>query len=426
LVVFIADDHSYLDSSVAGNEDVHTPSMARLAAAGMTCTYVFAASPSCAPSRAAMLTGLAPVRNGSMFNHQPPRPEVKKLPAYLKELGYETVAIGKVAHYEQVQQYGFDRSEHFKFHDDACVSAAVAFLRQRKSDRPLCLMVGTNWPHVPWPEADSSVDEHKLHLPPTHVDTPETRHWRARYYAAIKKMDDDLGAVFDAAYQTLGDNTLFISFSDHGAQWPFGKWNLYDAGMRVPFFAVWPGRIKPMSRSDGILSLMDVLPTLIEAGGGRTPDGLDGKSMLIVLTEAAPSSRDVIFGTHSGDGKMNEYPMRSVRTERFKYIRNLRPEAEYHTHIELGKAVDGRDYWTSWVAKAQTDKHAALLVDRYFRRSAEELYDLEQDPYEQHNLATEAAFAEPLKKLQARLSSAMAANGDAGLETERSAARFRK
>jgi uncharacterized sulfatase len=123
---------------------------------------------------------------------------------------------------------------------------------------------------------------------------------------------------------------------------------------------------------------------------------------------------------------MNEYPMRSIRTDRFKYIRNLRPESEYHTHIDLGKAVDGREYWTSWVAKAQTDKPAALLVDRYYRRPAEELYDLNQDPYEQHNLAGEAAFAEPLKELQSRLSSGMAANGDAGLETERSATRFQK
>src|SRR4051812_34491139 len=100
IVVFIADDHGYLDSSVAGSKQFHTPALERLAADGITLTHAFAASPSCAPSRAAFLTGLMPTRNGAMLNHQPPRADVKKLPAYLHELGYEVVAIGKVAHYK--------------------------------------------------------------------------------------------------------------------------------------------------------------------------------------------------------------------------------------------------------------------------------------------------------------------------------------
>jgi uncharacterized sulfatase len=185
---------------------------------------------------------------------------------------------------------------------------------------------------------------------------------------------------------------------------------------------VWPGKIKPNSRSDEFISLLDVLPTLVEAGGGTAHESKDGQSLLPVLTEAAPSSRDAVFGTHSGDGKMNRYPMRSIRTKRFNYIRNLSPEAEYHTHIDLGKAVDGLDYWTSWLAKTQTDEHAARLVNRYLRRPAEELYDLEADPYEQHNLAADAAFEEQLKELRTRLATRMAGKGDEGLETERTVA----
>jgi uncharacterized sulfatase len=86
--------------------------MLRLADAGISFSHAFAASPSCAPSRAALLTGLMPNRNGAMLNHQPPREDVKKLPAYLHELGYEVVAFGKVAHYKQAKLYGFDYAAH--------------------------------------------------------------------------------------------------------------------------------------------------------------------------------------------------------------------------------------------------------------------------------------------------------------------------
>src|SRR5215813_4594664 len=133
IVVFIADDHGYLDSSVAGSKQFHTPALERLARDGITLTHAFAASPTCAPSRAAFLTGLMPTRNGAMLNHQPPRADVKKLPAYLQELGYEVVAIGKVAHYKQGRDYGFDFTSHDTFHEDECVDAAVNFLKERKS-----------------------------------------------------------------------------------------------------------------------------------------------------------------------------------------------------------------------------------------------------------------------------------------------------
>src|SRR4029079_4827389 len=99
-------------------------------------------------------------------------------------------------------------------------------------------------------------------------DTPATRRWRMRYAAAVERCDHDLGLVYDAAYKYLGSNTLFIQFSDNGAQWPFGKWNLYDAGTRTTLFAVWPNRIKPGSKSDALVGLVDLVPTLVAAAGG--------------------------------------------------------------------------------------------------------------------------------------------------------------
>lgn len=77
IVLFLSDDHGALDTSIAGDPLAPTPHLERIARDGMTLTHVFAASPSCAPSRAALLTGLMPTRNGAMFNHQPPRSDVK-------------------------------------------------------------------------------------------------------------------------------------------------------------------------------------------------------------------------------------------------------------------------------------------------------------------------------------------------------------
>ena len=151
LVVFLTDDLGVLDCQPYGANDVRTPNMQRLASEGLLFRQAFVASPSCAPSRAALLTGLMPARNGAEANHSKPRMEIKKLPAYLQELGYEVAAFGKVSHYNFGQEYGFDHVAGEGFHNHEGIGQAVEYLQSRKKDKPLCLFVGTNWPHVPWP-----------------------------------------------------------------------------------------------------------------------------------------------------------------------------------------------------------------------------------------------------------------------------------
>lgn len=416
VVLVLADDLGVRDCSPYGGADVPTPNMARLAKGGLVFTHAFVASPSCAPSRAALLTGLDPMRNGAMLNHARPHPAAKKWPAYFRELGYEVVAIGKVAHYAQVTEYGFDRATHFKYHEDECVGEAVAWLAGRKSTKPLCLIVGTNWPHVPWPK-ESAVPVGKL--PPTLVDTPETRRARSRYLAAVANADRDLGLVADAAAKHLGGNVLFAFTSDHGSQFPFGKWNCYDAGVRTPLIVSWPGKVKPGTTA-AMVGWVDLLPTLVAACGGKPPKDLSGSSFLGVLTGTADTHRDKVFLTHSGDGKMNRYPIRAVRTADWKYVRNLDPAATHTTHVDKGnEGTDGRAYFDSWVEKAKTDPVAAAVVKRYHTRPADELYDLAADPWELTNLAADPKHAARLKALRADLDAWMSSNGDRGLDAER-------
>ena len=402
IVVFLSDDHTWRDSSVYGSPDIKTPNMKRLADSGMTFNQAFVASPSCAPSRAALLTGLYPARNGAEPNHSRPSAEITKLPEYLQRIGYEVVSFGKVGHYTQTPEYGFDLAKHFGYHEDVAVSKAMEWLKQRESDQPLCLFVGTNWPHVPWPEETGGIDPRTLVVPPNHVDTEISRQWRAKYVAAIGKMDQELGYVFDVAREELGEDLFFLHTSDHGAQWPFGKWNLYDDGIRTPLIVSWPGRVAAGTRSDAMVSWIDVLPTLLEVAGADPVDTLDGRSFLPVLSGQREDHRDYIFTTHSGDGDFNVFPIRSVRSaDGWKYVRNLHPEFLFGSHVTHAQPEKG--YWQSWVDEAAVNAGAKRLVNRYRNRVAEELYHTPSDPYESQNRVGDAGQAERLEALRGKL-----------------------
>jgi len=411
LVIFLSDDHTWRDSSVYGSPDIKTPNMERLAAAGMTFDRAYVASPSCAPSRAALLTGLWPARNGSEANHSRPRADLKNLPVYLQELGYEVVSFGKVGHYRQTPEYGFDLARHFNYHEDIAIPEAVKWLRERKSEKPLCLFVGSNWPHVPWPGDTEGIAPEALVVPPHHIDNVITRDWRARYVAAIRTMDEELGLVYDTAREVLGDGVLFLHTSDHGAQWPFGKWTLYDEGVRTPLLVSWPGRIAAGVRSGAMVSWIDILPTLVEAAGGKAPAEIDGRSFIPVLEQKTTTHRDLIFTTHSGDGNNNVFPMRSViDPDGTKYLRNLRPELRFLTHVTKNAGESG--YWDSWLDSAKDSPEAKERVNAYLQRPAEELYQTRFDPWERDNLAADPHHAERLDKLSASLDDWMSETAD--------------
>ncbi|MBI4625988.1 MAG: sulfatase [Verrucomicrobia bacterium] len=418
IVIFIADDHSQLDSQPYGSTEVRTPNMARLAAEGLTFTHAFVASPACGPSRTALLTGRWPARNGAEPNHRPKRPEVASLPPVLRALGYEVAAIGKVAHNTYAKDHGFDFIEgpNQGFSE---TTAVARFLATRDPSRPLCLFVGTRHPHVPWSD-DRAYDPATVQIPPTHIDTAATREQRASYLTDVTKADTLLGEVRALAREKIPGDTLFIYTADHGAQWPFGKWNLYDAGIRIPLIAVWPGRLKPATTSDALVCWPDLLPTFIELAGGKVPAGLDGRSFAAVLRGTATRHRDRVVATHSGDGDFNVYPIRSVRTRDWKYIRNLHPEFQHHTHISRSSGPSGLLYWKTWLAAAEKDPAAAAIVKRYSERPAEELYDLATDPREQRNLvypepgrgAAEPKHTARLASMRADLDAWMKQQGD--------------
>jgi arylsulfatase A-like enzyme len=172
--------------------------------------------------------------------------------------------------------------------------------------------------------------------------------------------------------------------------------------------------IKPGSTSDAMVQSIDLLPTLIEIASGTVPSEIDGKSYAGVLRGKITAHRERIFTTHTNDGDMNVYPIRSVRARGFKYIRNLHPEWEHTTHIDRAQAKDGGYYWKSWEEAAKTGAAAAAVVKRYHQRPKEELYDLAGDPHEMKNVAADPKYAAILRNLSVELDAWMRDQGDAG------------
>ena len=413
IVVYLSDDHSQFDSSLYGNDNISTPNFEKLAAEGITFTHAFVASPSCAPSRAAMLTGLMPARNGAEANHTKPGKGTHCLVQDLQSAGYEVATFGKVAHGKFANDFGFDHIGTGR-RIEVLRKEVEQFLEARTTDKPLCLFVGTTNPHVPWPK-ESSFDPAEVEFPPHHLDTPATRAHRAAYYQEIKDLDEFLGELRVMAARQLGEETLFIHSSDHGSQWPFGKWNLYDYGTRVPFIAAWPGVIKLGVTSDAMISWIDLLPTLIDVVGGSVPEGIDGRSFAGVLRGRRTAHRDRIFTTHTGDGRMNIYPIRSVRSREWKLIHNLHPEFAFTNHSDLHRKPLAGAYWTEWANLAKTDGRARKIVDRYYRRPEFELYHVATDKWEQINLTADPTHAKKLAELKRLLAEWMEQQGDQGL-----------
>jgi uncharacterized sulfatase len=234
-----------------------------------------------------------PARNGAEENHSYPRKEILKLPTVLSKLGYQTAAFGKVAHGKSAPDYHFDVHDRKKEIGEL-QKTVKEFLNSRTDKRPLALFVGVSDPHVPWP-SESTVDPESMTLPPQLLDTPRTRVQRSRYLQEVKNLDAYLGELRKLTDKHLSKDKLLVFSSDHGAQFPFGKWTLYDEGTQVPLIVARPGHIKPGTRTDAMVSWVDILPTLIDMGGGEVPEDLDGRSFVPVLRGESKSHRKRIF-----------------------------------------------------------------------------------------------------------------------------------
>lgn len=431
IMLIIGDDMTWRDCEPYANREVRTPNMARLAREGMCFDAMFTATAMCAPTRQQLYTGMYPVRNGAYPNHSRVYDGVKSLPHYLKRLGYRVGLIGK-RHFGPEESFPFEAVGGKGKKKGASNTAAIAEFVNRDKKQPYCLIVASNEPHTPWNKGDvSAYGADELTVPPYLVDCPETRENLTQYYAEITYLDGQLGAcmkIVDESGRT--HNTVVIFTSEQGSPFPFGgKWSCYETGLRTAFLVRWPAKVAPGTRTKAMTQYVDVAPTLIEAAGGDPekidtgrPDahgktGFDGRSFLKVLLGKADEHRDYVYGVHTTRGIINGsacYPVRSVRSARYKYIRNLNHEAVFYNVVSTRPG----DLLQVWKRRGQKDPAIAARARFYQYRPAEELYDIEKDPYELQNLASHPAYEKIKSHLGGELDRWMRQQGDQGNATE--------
>jgi N-sulfoglucosamine sulfohydrolase len=425
ILLILSDDHGITDSGAYGNTVIKTPNIDSLAAEGMRFTSAFATEAICAPSRQSVYTGLYPMHHGGHRNHTEVKADTLSLPHYFMPLGYQVYMAGK-KHYGPAEAFPFidlKKSENTYSDSDSLISGYFKAMEKifNHNDQPFFIMAATSLPHTlfglkeGYPEP-TNYQPKEIPIPPYLVDTLETRTQRAGYYELVSQLDTEIGTLLTILNNSKAkENTIVIYASDHGAGFAFEKWTNYDAGIRVPLIVKWPNNIIANSQSDALVSLIDLLPTLLEAADGEAPSTIDGQSFLPVLKGNSSSHRELIFATHTTLGIRNASdasPIRTVRSERFKYIRNLNPSGIFTNNV----TEKGQGGWFSWQKKAGNDLFAKQRVQLYQHRPAEEFYDLLNDPYELNNLAGQAPYKEQQDYLNKALDNWMVEQNDLGLD----------
>jgi N-sulfoglucosamine sulfohydrolase len=415
VVLLIADDLG-LDLGCYGNPRVRTPRLDALARGGTRFTRAFATVSSCSPSRASLLTGLYTHTSGQYGlahaeHNFHTRDGAASLPHLLKEAGYRTGILGKV-HVLPASVYDFDTTITKVLGGNRSVAEMGRQARRfiaDAGDRPFALVVGFRDPHrsargfgneTTYPGVtETRYDPKEVLVPPFLPDRAEVREELAEYYQAVSRLDQGVGHVLDALEQTkhAGD-TLVIFLSDNGIPFPGAKTTLYDPGIHLPLVIASPGQKRRGIANAAMASWVDVLPTILDWAAVTGPRTLPGRSLLPILDEEKPAGWDVVFGSHQCHEVTMYYPMRMVRTRTHKYIRNLAWRLDFPTAQDL---YDSRT-WQGVLGRG--DKVLGRRsMEQFVRRPAEELYGLEKDPDEIHNLASDPKEEPLLAEMRRRL-----------------------
>ncbi|QGJ69717.1 Choline-sulfatase [Planctomycetales bacterium 10988] len=416
-VFIIADDCTFRDIGCYGGQ-AYTPNIDQLATEGIRLTRCFQAAPMCSPTRHNIYTGIYPVKSGAYPNHTFIKKNVKTVVQDLKPLGYRVALSGK-QHINPSDKFQFEYSR-IDNNPDMTVIEQL-FDECNSSETPFCLFACSNEPHEPYTKGDTSrYPPENVKLPPYLLDTPATREHFSKYLAEITYYDQQVGQILDLLnkYQ-LSDNTMVMVVSEQGNAFPFAKWTLYDSGLQSIMVVRWPGNIKPNTKSDAMVEYIDILPTFLDAAGGNIRKVLEGKSMLPVLTGKTDHHKDFVYGIQTSRGinaGPKYYGRRSVRSENYKLIHNLTPEAEFTNVIVKDK------YFQEWQQAAEAgNEKAKALVERYHSPPEFELFNIVQDPLELNNLADDPEHQQVLEDLKTELAAWMKQQGDQGQETEMAA-----
>lgn len=411
ILLIVADDMGpYL--GCYGDPIAKTPVMDKLAGQGVRFDNAWVPQASCSPSRSAIFTGLYPHQNGqvglahlgfSMSGNFP------SIPSLLNEAGYYTGIIGKV-HVKPASSLPFKYvAEYNKFDkkDMRAYAKRVGHFLDKAGDKPVFLDISYSDPHRPFsnkhkgfPENPVTTDEVKpmpfmAGLEKLNGVLKQT----AGYYNGIMRLDAGVGLVLEE-FEKAGrlDNTLIIVIGDHGAPFGRAKVTCYNPGMHIPFIVKWPGVSTTGTVSQSLVSTIDLLPTFLDVAGAAIPENLPGHSIRPAVADSSHDLRKYMFGEFTAHLPADYFPRRTARTERFQLIENLFIPEPFAT-----PGVEGELERNAVKSNAEMTSEVRVALKEYMAPPRFELFDLEKDPDNFHNLADDPEFAEVQQELKTAL-----------------------
>ena len=406
-----------------GDMTVMTPNLSRLAAEGIRFTQVYSTSGVCAPSRAAIATGMYQNRIGAQhmrttnignfgvegltaYEAVPPA-HVKMHSQYFREAGYYTSNNAK-------EDYQFQKS--LVAWDD---SSDSAHWRNRNEDQPFFSVFNFGITHESqvWRQSDkpllipSALD---VPIPPYLQDTDISRGNIRQVYSNVVAMDRQVGEILTQLEEDgLLDSTVIFWYTDHGGPLPRQKRLLYDSGIHVPLIIRFPDGVRAGDIDDQLVSFVDFKSTALSLAGIEPPQYVDGRAFLGDYVNT-PNRRYIHAAADRFD---SEYDMiRAVRDARFKYLRNFNPEKPYYLPLAYREQMPIMQE----LMKLRDNEQLNEAQAQWFRASKdeEELFDTLYDPHELVNLAKDPIHAEKLFELRNELDEWVRLVDDKGLMSE--------
>ena len=449
VVVFLTDDESWQERSIYGWSNLPTPHFDRVAREGVLFTRGYTSAPSCAPSRAALLTGrnFWELEQGAFIQAWLPE-KFARVPDLMAAGGYHAGFSGKGwgpgvsppnggkrnpagEAYNAIKRPEREREPGINAIDYP--ANFEKFLAGRKPGQPFWFWVGSTEPHTPCsPKNHEKLQaRHKIGLDAIKVagflpDLPGVRRQHADMMYEICRADDDLGRVL-AILEKRGElaNTLLIVTADNGTQVLRSKANVHDWGIHVPLAMMWPARVNPGRRIDDFVNFADLAPTMLEAAGLPVPKTMSGRSVVGLLTsnasgriEPARSWTAAGLEWHGEDAEIS-WAARTIRDERYQYIVNYSdtPRRTTNPRQELPDSEYARTIATATEIELVARHPRHPLVQPYTAmfvspRPREELYDGESDPWELKNLANSPGHAAIKARLRTQLEAYQRQTGD--------------
>lgn len=384
-----------------GYDEIPTPTLDRLAAEGVRYDNAFATAPVCAPTRFGIITGLEATTCGPAHHHRASGhiPDwLRGFPAYLRDDGYYCTNNAKT-----------DYNAPIDIRDAWDESSGSAHWRERPSGAPFFSVFNffvthesQTFPGV-WDPLPSGPDPDEVDLPAYHPDAPQLRADRALYYDQMSRLDAQVAnRLAQLEADGLAEDTIVFYYGDHGGVLPRSKRSCLDSGLRIPLIVRFPPRWAHLAPSGpgtsvtSVVSQIDLAPTVLGLAGVAAPAHLEGMAF------AGTARQDPQRHAFAFRNRMDErYDMsRSARDVRHRYTRNYTPHFPYGQHYDYMWRQLGVPEWERLYHQGRLDPEQAA----YWReKPAEELYDLQDDPDEVVNLATDDRYGAVLDELRGAL-----------------------